>query len=79
MTRQKKNIKAVSVYKKNTNLILKMIKKAKISRVRVPLNSVLKFFSLQTKYSPASSPLNTITNGSVEARMQEQDFAPEGP
>jgi hypothetical protein len=37
MTRQKKNVKTVSVHHKNTDLILKMIKKAKISRVRVPL------------------------------------------
>jgi hypothetical protein len=37
MTRQKKNLKIVSVHYKNTDLILKMIKKAKISRVRVPL------------------------------------------
>jgi hypothetical protein len=42
MTRQKKNLKTVSVHYKNTDLILKMIKKAKISRVRVPLS--LTFF-----------------------------------
>ncbi len=44
MTRQKKNFKSVSVHYKNTYLKLKMIKKAKISRVRVPLtqSSVLK-------------------------------------
>ncbi len=38
MTRQKKNLKTLSVQYKNTDLILKMIKKAKISRVRVPLS-----------------------------------------
>jgi hypothetical protein len=37
MTRQKKNLKTVSVHYKNTDLILKMIKKANIFRVRVPL------------------------------------------
>jgi hypothetical protein len=37
MNRQKKNLKTVSVHNKNTDLIMKMIKKAKISRVRVPL------------------------------------------
>ncbi len=37
ITRQQKNLKTVSVHYKNTDLILKMIKKAKISRVRVPL------------------------------------------
>ncbi len=37
MTRQKKKLKTVSVHCKNTDLILKMIKKAKISCVRVPL------------------------------------------
>jgi hypothetical protein len=37
MTRQKKNLKTVSVHSEYTDLILKMIKKAKISRVRVPL------------------------------------------
>jgi hypothetical protein len=39
MTRQKKNLKTVSVHYKNTDLILKMIKKANIFRVRVPLNT----------------------------------------
>jgi hypothetical protein len=38
MTGQKKNLKTASVHYKNTDLKLKMIKKAKISRVRVPLN-----------------------------------------
>jgi hypothetical protein len=38
MTRQKKNLKNRQQRTlKNTNLLLKMIKKAKISRVRVPL------------------------------------------
>ncbi len=37
MTRQKKNLKTVSEHYKNTDLILKMIKKAKMFRVRVPL------------------------------------------
>jgi hypothetical protein len=37
MFRQNKNFKTVSIHSKNTDLILKMIKKAKISRVRVPL------------------------------------------
>ncbi len=37
MTRQKKNLKTVSVHYKNTDLILKMLKKASIFRVRVPL------------------------------------------
>jgi hypothetical protein len=37
ITRQQKNLKTVSVHYKNSDLILKMIKKAKISRVRVPL------------------------------------------
>jgi hypothetical protein len=40
MTRHKKNLKTLSVHYKNTDLILKMIKKAKISRVRVPLRQV---------------------------------------
>ncbi len=35
MTRQKKNLKTVIVHYKNTDLILKMIQKDKISRVRV--------------------------------------------
>ncbi len=39
MTRQEKNLKTVSVRYKNTDLILKIIKKAKISHVRVPLTS----------------------------------------
>jgi hypothetical protein len=37
MARQKKNLKTVSVHSEYTDLILKIIKKAKISRVRVPL------------------------------------------
>jgi hypothetical protein len=42
MTRQKKNLKTVSVHYTNTDLIMKMIKKANIFRVRVPLiNTVL--------------------------------------
>jgi hypothetical protein len=40
MTRQKKNLKTVSVYSEFTDLILKMIKKAKISRVRIPFSYV---------------------------------------
>jgi hypothetical protein len=40
MTRKKKNLKTVSVHYKNTNLIMKMIKKAKVSPVRVPLKNV---------------------------------------
>ncbi len=46
MTRQKKNFKTVSVHYINTDLILKMIKKAKISRVRVPLNVMFPIFLL---------------------------------
>jgi hypothetical protein len=38
--RQKENLKTVSVHYKNTDLILKMIKKANIFRVRVPLRNV---------------------------------------
>jgi hypothetical protein len=45
MTRQKKNLKTVSVQYKNTDLILKMIKMAKISRVRVSLSDT-EFFNL---------------------------------
>jgi regulator of PEP synthase PpsR (kinase-PPPase family) len=41
MTRQKKNLKTISVHEKNTDLIMKMIKKAKIFCVRVPLIFVL--------------------------------------
>ncbi len=43
ITRQQKILKTVSVHYKNTDLILKMIKKAKISRVRVPLNNFCRF------------------------------------
>ncbi len=48
MTRQKKNFKTVSVHYKNANLILKMIKKAKISRVRVPFRIESSYVSLDT-------------------------------
>jgi hypothetical protein len=49
ITRQQKNLKTVSVHYKNTDLILKMIKKAKISRVRVPL-TILNF-QIKIKYA----------------------------
>jgi hypothetical protein len=55
MTKQKKNLKTISsAYpKKNTDLILKMIKKAKIIRVRVPLCKHLEKIL-------SSSPLNYV-------------------
>ncbi len=40
ITRLKKNLKTISVHSENTDLILKMLKKAKISLVRVPLDTV---------------------------------------
>ncbi len=53
ITRQQKNLKTVSVHYKNTDLILKMIKKAKISRVRVPLKSLLIIIYSTSKHSSA--------------------------
>ncbi len=38
MTRQNKNFKTVSIHSEYTDLILKIIKKDKISRLRVPLS-----------------------------------------
>jgi hypothetical protein len=49
MTKQKKNFKTSAYTKKNTDLMLKMIKKAKISRVRVP------FFSLSPQKIPSKA------------------------
>ncbi len=46
VTRLKNNLKTVSVHYNNTYLILKMIKKAKIFRVRVPLKAKMKKFSV---------------------------------
>jgi hypothetical protein len=49
-TRQKKNLKTGSVYSENTDLILKMIKKAKISRVRVPLTNTTEQFNFNQAF-----------------------------
>ncbi len=55
MTRQKKNLKTVSVHYKNTDLILKMIKKAKMFRVKVPLKSSKEKDSLERGYGRKGS------------------------